>query len=85
MEKIDKSIIENGMEMLRKQLGEKSVGLYELEEMVFQAFQPIQKAALEKAASSLSSEKTSGCRHCPAPASELNSEGVRKKTPEPFR
>ena len=79
MKKTAESIIKEGVEQITKQLGEKSVGLYELEEMVFQAFQPIQKAALEKAASSLSSEKTSGCRHCPAPASELNSEGVRKK------
>ena len=79
MKKTAESIIKEGVEQITKQLGEKSVGLYELEEMVFQAFQPIQKAVLEKAASSLSSEKTSGCRHCPAPASELNSEGVRKK------
>ena len=68
-----------GIQILEKRVEGKPVNLYELEEMVFEIFRPIQKAVLEKAASSLSSEEASECRHCLASASELNSEGVRKK------
>ena len=85
MEETLEPLIKEGIQILEKHSGQEPSSLYELEQMVFKVFQPVQKAVLEKAASSLSSEKASGCKHCSAPASELSSEGLRKKTPEPLR
>ena len=80
MEKTEKSIIKEGLDLIRKRLEKRSVNLYELEDAVFQIFQPLQKEVFEKAASSLPSrKKTRECKHCSAPASELSSEGIRKK------
>ena len=72
-------LVKEGIQILEKRLGQNSMNICELEDKVFEIFQPVQKAVLERAASSLSSEKASGCRHCSAPASELNSKGLRKK------
>ena len=80
MKELIAPIIKEGIQILEKRLKQKSVNLYELEEMVFEIFQAIQKTVFEKAASSLSSQEASGCKHCLSPASELNSEGLRKKT-----
>ena len=79
MENTIEPIIEEGIRTLKKSSGKKAMNLYEFEEMVFELFQPVQKAVLERAASSLSSEKESKYKHCSASAAELSSEGLRKK------
>ena len=78
MEKLKKHIVKLATQMVKEYSGSKAKNLYELEEMIFKTFQPLQKEVLEKTASSLHSEQSNRCKLCSSPNRELKFEGMKK-------
>ena len=78
MKKSKELVVELATQMVKEYSGSKAKNLYELEEMIFKVFQPLQKEVLEKTASSLHSEHSNRCKLCSSPNRELKLEGMKK-------